>query len=244
MHSKPALRERILFGAVIVQLGAMLLAWAIAAPLVALCMGRHRGGVVGRAAIGLIHRCAWASAQAFGLMRIDADALDALAGEEGGLIVAANHPSMLDALVVVAHLPRGVCVVKAELMGNVFLGSGARLANYIRDDSGRTMVRDAVRTLRDGNQLVCFPEGTRTARWPVNAFKSGLTLIASRAGVPIQTVIIEMRSPYLRKGWPLLRAPPMPVRIRMRLGKRFVPDRDHRAMRARLETYFAHELGQ
>jgi hypothetical protein len=55
-------------------------------------------------------------------------------------------------------------------------------------------------------------------------------------------VIIEMASPYLGKGWPLLKAPPMPVRIRMRLGERFVPDADHRAMTARLETYFAHEL--
>ena len=238
----PGLRQRVLFAVVIAQLGFMLLVWGVLAPLIAIVMGRPAGGVVGRAAIGRIHRCAWASAEAFGLMRIDASALDALAAEGGGLIVAANHPSMLDALVVVAHLPRGVCIMKAELMRNLFLGGGARLARYIRDDSGRAMVRDAVQTLRDGNQLVCFPEGSRTAAWPVDAFKPGLTLIASRARVPIQTVIIEMASPYLGKGWPLLKAPPMPVRIRMRLGERFVPDADHRAMTARLETYFAHEL--
>lgn len=235
---------RVLFTVVICQLGLMLLAWGILAPLIGLCVRGPVRASVGRAAIGFIHRCAWASAEAFGLMRIDASALDALADEVGGLIVAANHPSMLDALVVVAHLPRGVCIMKADLMRNLLLGSGARLANYIRDDSARAMVRDAVQTLREGNQLVCFPEGTRTAKWPVNAFKPGMTLIASRARVPIQTVIIETGSPYLRKGWPLLKAPPVPVTIRMRLGERFVPEADHRAMLARLETYFTRELRQ
>ena len=47
-------------------------------------------------------------------------------------------------------------------MRNIFLGGGARLARYIRNDVGRGMVRDAVADLRDGNQLVLFPEGTRT----------------------------------------------------------------------------------
>ena len=240
----PGVRERVLFLAVIAQLGFMLLVWALCAPLVGLFMGKARRGVVGRAAIGFMHRSAWASAEKFGLMHIDASALDTLAEEPGGLIVAANHPSMLDALVIVAHLPRGVCIMKAELMRNLFLGGGARLANYIRDDSGRAMVRDAVQTLRDGNQLVCFPEGSRTSKRPVDAFKPGLTLIASRARVPIQTVIIEMASPYLGKGWPLLKAPPMPVKIRIRLGERFLPDDDHRRMLTRLERYFARELGQ
>jgi hypothetical protein len=51
-----------------------------------------------------------------------------------------------------------------------------------------------------------------------------------------------MGSPYLGKGWPLFKAPRMPVRIRMRLGERFEPEADHRAMLGRLGTYFAHEL--
>ena len=155
-----------------------------------------------------------------------------------------NHPTMLDALIVVARLPRGVCVMKAELLRNVFLGGGARLAQYIRNDVGRGMVRDAVATLREGNQLVLFPEGTRTVGAPVNPFKPGITLIAHLAQVPIQTVVIETFSPYLTKGWPLLKAPPMPVRIRVRLGKRFAADADHRAQLQRIERYFAEELGR
>jgi 1-acyl-sn-glycerol-3-phosphate acyltransferase len=238
----PRLRHRFFFACVIVQLGAMSLAWCLVSPLLELLLPRTVGGRLGRSAVSFIYRCCWQSAERLGLMEIDSSALDALREEAGGLVVAANHPTMLDALVIVARLPRGVCVMKAELLRNVFLGSGARLARYIRNDVGRGMVRDAVETLREGNQLVLFPEGTRTVAAPVNAFKPGITLISHLAKAPIQTVIIESFSPYLTKGWPLLKAPPVPVRIRLRLGQRFAAEADHRAQLRRLEQYFAEEL--
>ena len=235
--------HRLLFGWIIVQLAAMSLVWNLLAPLLGLLLPRRIAGPVGRGGISFIYRAAWASAHRLGLMRIDASALDALGAEPGGLVIAANHPTMLDALIVVAHLPRGVCVMKAELLRNIFLGAGARLAQYIRNDSGRGMLRASVATLRAGNQLVLFPEGTRTVQRPINAFKPGVTLIAHLAQVPIQTVLIETDSGYLTKGWPLLKAPPMPVSIRLRLGERFAPEADHRAMLGRLERYFAQEIG-
>ncbi|MEO6361866.1 MAG: lysophospholipid acyltransferase family protein [Caldimonas sp.] len=234
--------HKLLFAAVFVQLGTMSLLWNLLAPLVGLLLPRRAGGRFGRSAIFFLYRSAWSTARRLGLLHLDATALDALRAEPGGLIIAANHPTMLDALVVVARLPRSVCIMKAELLRNVFLGGGARLARYIRNDSGRGMVRAAVASLAEGNQLVFFPEGTRTVHPPVNAFKPGVTLIAHLARVPIQTVLVESRSPYLRKGWPLLKVPPMPVVIRFRLGERFAPEADHRRALRRLEDYFAREL--
>jgi 1-acyl-sn-glycerol-3-phosphate acyltransferase len=239
---RPALRHRFLFACVIVQLGAMSLVWNLLAPLLSLLLPRAPAARLGRTGVSFIYRRCWASAEKLGLMQVDSSALDALRDEPGGLIVAANHPTMLDALVVVARLPRGVCVMKAMLLKNIFLGGGARLARYIGNDVGRGMVRDAVASLREGNQLVLFPEGTRTVGASVNAFKPGITLIAHLAEVPIQTVLIEALSPYLTKGWPLLKAPPVPVRIRLTLGRRFAPDADHRALLRRLEIYFAEAL--
>jgi 1-acyl-sn-glycerol-3-phosphate acyltransferase len=240
----PALRHRIFFAFVIVQLGVMLLALAVVAPLLSLLLPRGIAGRLGRTVVSMIYRCCWAIAEGLGLMQIDSSDLDVLRDEPGGLIVAANHPAMYDAMVVVARLPRGACIMKAELVRNVFLGGGARLAGYIRNDSGRGMVRDAVACLKEGGQLVMFPEGTRTVRPPVNPFKPGITLIAQLAQVPIQTVIIESDSPYLRKGWPLLRPPPAPVVIRVRLGRRFEPQADHRSLLRAVEGYFAQELGE
>jgi 1-acyl-sn-glycerol-3-phosphate acyltransferase len=149
---------------------------------------------------------------------------------------------MFDALIMVSRLPRGVCIMKAELMSNPFVGPGARLARYICNDSPRGVVRYAVRCLQEGGQLVLFPEGTRTVHPPVDPFRPGISLIARLAGVPIQTVFIETDSPYLRKGWPIWKLPSSKVRVRLRLGERFAPEEDCDDLLAKLERYFRTEL--
>jgi 1-acyl-sn-glycerol-3-phosphate acyltransferase len=104
------------------------------------------------------------------------------------------------------------------------------------------MIKRSAETLRQGNHLLLFPEGTRTVREPVNPFTAAVGLIARRAGVPVQAVIIESDSKYLSKGWPLFKRPSLPITYRIRLGKRFNPPRDARAFTEELEQYFAGEL--
>lgn len=224
--------------ALLVLLGVMLLAWNFVALLLYPLLPRNRGIRVGRAAIAGTFRTFWAIAARAGMLRIDARVLDALR-DEPGLIFVANHPSLLDAMILVARLPKSACVMKAELMRNVFLGPGARLARYIRNDSTRGMIRLAVEDLKSGGQLVMFPEGTRTTRQPIDPFRPGVTLIAKLAGAPIQSVFIDTDSPYLGKGWPLGRLPPLPIVFGVRLGERFAASQDTQAMLAQLERYFA-----
>ena len=218
-------------------LGLMSLLWNAIALLLYPLLPRATGRALGRAAIARGYALFWWFARRSGLLRMDASALDAIA-DERGLIVVANHPSLLDALMLVARLPRAACVMKASLMRNPFLGPGARLARYIRNDSARGMVRLAVDDLRAGGQLVLFPEGTRTVHAPVNRFRPGFTLIAKLAGAPIQTVFIDTDSPYLGKGWPLWRLPPLPIVFTVRLGRRFAPSPDPMALLAEVQASF------
>ncbi len=219
-------------------LGLMSAVWNLAALLLYPLLPRAVGRRIGRAMIARGYGMFWRVAAATGMLRLDADALDVLR-DEPGLIVVANHPSMLDALMLVARLPRSACIMKASLIHNPLLGPGARLARYIRNDSAHGMIRCAVGDLREGGQLVLFPEGTRTTRHPVNDFHASFTLIAKRAQAPIQTVFIDTDSPYLGKGWPLWRLPPLPIRFAVRLGRRFAPSADVESLRAEIEAYFA-----
>ncbi len=93
--------------------------------------------------------------------RVDLSSLDNLR-HEGPLIVVANHPSLLDAVLVLSRLPNAVCVMKAELMDNILFGAAARLARYIRNDAAFNLLFNAREELRRGAQLVIFPEGSRT----------------------------------------------------------------------------------
>ena len=80
-----------------------------------------------------------------------------------------------------------------------------------RDGGGAKGLKMILDRLLKGGAIILFPEGTRTVREPVNPMTSAVGLVAARAGVPVQTVIIECDWPYLRKGWPLFRRPSLPI---------------------------------
>jgi len=158
------------------------------------------------------------------------------------LILAPNHPALIDAPLILTRHPNVVCVMKARLMNNVFFGAGSRLARYVGNDSSRLMIKASVAHLKDGAVLLLFPEGTRTTRPPINALAGSVGLIAKRAHVPVQTLLIETDSPFLSKGWPLWRRPALPIVYRVRLGKRFDPPADVAAFTAQLEKYYRDAL--
>jgi 1-acyl-sn-glycerol-3-phosphate acyltransferase len=218
-------------------LGVISLAWNLAASVLYWVLPRATGRRIGRAAIAYGYRGYWAAIRPLGMLRLDADVLDTLR-DEPGLLIVANHPSLLDAMMVVARLPRSACVMKSSLMRNPFLAAGALLARYIPNDSAHVMIRRAVADLRAGGQLVMFPEGTRTTRAPLNAFQPGFALIAKHAQAPVQTLFIDTTSPYLGKGWPLWRLPPLPIVFSVRLGRRFEPRADHRELMREVEACF------
>ena len=173
--------------------------------------------------------------------RLDIRDIDSLKGGPP-LILAPNHPCLIDALLILTRHPNIVCVMKSALMRNLFLGSGSRLARYIRNDSSRQMVKESVAHLRDGAILLLFPEGTRTISGPINCLVGSVGLIAKHANVPVQTLVIETDSPFLSKGWPLFRRPTLPITYRVRLGKRFDPPSDVEAFTTELDRYYRQAL--
>ncbi|MHB1093615.1 lysophospholipid acyltransferase family protein [Thiobacillus sp.] len=222
-------------------LGAISLTWsALAVPLYYI-LPKRWADLLGRRAVTTLFRIYLGALDLVGACRFDLRELDALR-DEGPLIIAPNHPCLLDAAMVISRLPNMACIMKADIVDNIFLGAGARLAGYIRNDARLSMIRQAVAELKNGSHLLLFPEGTRTTRWPVNTCKGTTALIARRARVPIQTVFIETDSPYLSKGWPLFRCPTMPITYRIRLGRRFDPPDKAAAFTRELEHYFINEL--
>jgi 1-acyl-sn-glycerol-3-phosphate acyltransferase len=221
-------------------LGLICLTWTPFAMLLHPLLPRRSGGRVGRVAITLGFRIYINCLAALRACRFDFGELDALRGEPA-MIIAPNHPCLLDAVLIISRLPV-TCVMKAELMQNLFLGAGARLAGYIRNDSLRGMVSRAADSLRQGSHLLMFPEGTRSTRFPVNRFVGAIGLMARAAGVPVQTVFIDTDSPYLSKGWPLFRKPALPITYRIRLGRRFDAPKNVHAFVAELEAYYVGEL--
>jgi 1-acyl-sn-glycerol-3-phosphate acyltransferase len=222
-------------------LGVICLCWSLLAACLYPFLPEARGRRLGRRAITSSFRAyLWLLGQ-IGACHFEFEGIDELAAA-GPLILAPNHPCLLDAVMVIARLPDVACVMKAALLKNLVLGGGARLARYIANDRPLHMVHAACATLAEGGQVLLFPEGTRTVSYPVNAILPSVALIAKKACVPVQTLVIETDSAYLSKGWPLFRRPPMPIHYRIRLGRRFEPPKDASAFAAELEACFAAEL--
>ncbi len=241
VHSLVWSYQTIAFYGVLATFGIVFLGWNLSATLLYWVLPRRLSAPFGRLMIMGGFRSLLALMRVTGLARFDLSALDALR-HETGLVIAPNHPTLLDALLVTSRLPRIVCITKASLWDNPLLGAGARLAGYIRNDQPHRLVRSAARAVRDGSQLLIFPEGTRTTAAPVGSFKAGFALMAREAGQPVQTVFLDATSPYLRKGWRLTRRPDFPLIYRARLGRRFTVDGPAETVCQQLEAYVRAEL--
>ena len=217
------------------------LAWSLPAALLYVVLPRRIGEPLGQFMIMAGFRYFLGVMRLTGLIRCEVAALDRLRPMRPS-IIAANHPALLDAVLVLSRLPRTVCIMKPEIWDNLFLGGGARLAGYIRNDAPLGLVKRAGAQVAAGHHLLIFPEGTRSVRRPVGPFKGGFALIARQAGVDVQTVFIESNTPFLGKGWPLFRKPAFPLVYRIRLGRRFPVASDLSGFVADLQDYFSREL--
>jgi len=141
-----------------------------------------------------------------------------------GTIVVANHPSLLDAFFLLSRIPRSRCIIRSGIMHNPCFSGAARACGYILNDSGHTFVKQSVKHLKNGDNLLIFPEGSRT--YPgqkIHPFKQGFALAALKSGAPVQCVFIRMSESHLSKGRSLFSPAHLPIHLQMTLGPRLQP---------------------
>lgn len=124
-----------------------------------------------------------------------------------GLLVVANHPSLIDVVFLVSRIERADCIVRAGLGRNPFTRGPITAAGYVSNESGPGMVDECIASIRSGNNLVIFPEGTRTPLQGGGRFQRGAANIAVRGQIDVTPVRITSDPPMLRKGVPWYRVP-------------------------------------
>ncbi len=133
--------------------------------------------------------------------------------------------------------------MKAELMRNIFLGAGSRLARYVPNESPRQMVKESVAHLHQpGCLLLLFPEGTRTramADQPPGGERGIDRQARGGAGSDLDH---RDRLAFPQQGMAAVPPPAPPIVYRVRLGKRFDPPENAAAFTEELERYYRQEL--
>jgi len=120
-----------------------------------------------------------------------------------GVMIIANHPSLLDVVILMSLMSEAQCVVKSKLWRSPFLGGVVRAAGYIRNDGEpEKLLSDCVSALRAGQNLVIFPEGSRTVPGNRPEFSRGYAHVALRAEADIVPIAIYCKPTTLTKGEP------------------------------------------
>jgi 1-acyl-sn-glycerol-3-phosphate acyltransferase len=133
-----------------------------------------------------------------------------------GRLVLANHPSLIDVVVLISVIKNADCVVKAHLFKNPFMRGVIKNTGYISNEDPEELLRDCQQSLSNGNNLIVFPEGTRSVPHQALKFKRGAANIALRCHAPISTVLIKMKPNTLTKGTPWYKVAPYQAHFTLR----------------------------
>jgi 1-acyl-sn-glycerol-3-phosphate acyltransferase len=124
-----------------------------------------------------------------------------------GRLVVANHPTLIDVVLLVSLMPAVDCIVKRGLWRNPFLRWPVAWAGYLPNTEGEELVEACAATLRQGRSLLVFPEGTRTVPGKPMHLQRGAAHIALAADAEILPVTINCDPPTLFRGNPWYRVP-------------------------------------
>lgn len=98
-------------------------------------------------------------------------------------------------------------VFKRELLMIPFFGWAIGRLDMVHIDRGRRaeawrkVAEQGTRIMKQGNWMIMFPEGTRTARGEQGEYKTGASRLAITAGVPIVPIAVTSARCWPRKSF-------------------------------------------
>ena len=138
--------------------------------------------------------------------------------ESGPAVVAANHPSYLDPVLLSLQVRRPIrfmawdALFKVPLLGAFIRAFGAFPVD-IRKGKGREAYERARALVEQGEMVGIFPEGRRSETgWMEPVLREGAARLAWETGAPLYPATIAAA----HRAWPHFRLLPQPARIRVR----------------------------
>jgi 1-acyl-sn-glycerol-3-phosphate acyltransferase len=142
--------------------------------------------------------------------------------QERGCLVVANHPSLLDYVLLASVMPETDCMVKSALLKNPFVSGVIRSADYLINSQADSLLPASQQRLAKGDTILIFPEGTRTRVGEPMALQRGAANIAVRCASDVRIVTIHCSQRMLDKQSKWYDVPPVKpvfdVNVRERLA--------------------------
>ena len=136
--------------------------------------------------------------QSLGLLTLKTQDVDRLTNISSTVVIA-NHPSLIDVVVLISLVKNPDCIVKSDLFSNVFMNKVLRSAGYISNNDPEGVFNDCKKSLEQGNNIIIFPEGTRTTPNKKLKFQRGAANIAVRCKADLVPAFISVEPTTLTK---------------------------------------------
>lgn len=117
-------------------------------------------------------------------------------------IIVANHPSLIDVVILASIIPRCMLIVKPALLRWPFLRPILRRLCIVNNGDAQQMLEASREALAQGYNIIIFPEGTRTSPHKKNKLQRGAFHLAIQSGAPIVPIHIHTSQPFLTKEVP------------------------------------------
>ncbi len=147
-----------------------------------------------------------------GAMRVRIIGREKLRSAKGQLIIA-NHPSLIDVVAIMSVLRTADCIVKPGAYHHFFWGGVVRAAGFIKSDDPHSLIDECAARIQAGNNLILFPEGTRTTPGKPRHFQRGAARIALLSSRKVQPIFIDMRPSTLTKDKKWYQVPEVPATL-------------------------------
>lgn len=130
----------------------------------------------------------------FGIIGVDSKNLST---DIRGCVIAANHPSLIDVVLITALIPRTLYVAKSSLLRNPFMATIVRHTSLPVDEH---LPEAVVPYLSNGWNVLVFPEGTRSPiEGGMHPFHRGVAQLILRTGAPLICLGVSLTRKILSK---------------------------------------------
>ncbi|MCK5111155.1 MAG: AMP-binding protein [Arcobacteraceae bacterium] len=162
-------------------------------------------------------------------------------------IIVANHQSFLDAFLISSSLPQKVLVETFFIAEETFFKSsfkkfiGINIFHVILlniNTNLKSSLQKSVAVLKEGKNIILFPEGARTRDGKLLEFKKLFAILAKELEIPIVPVAIEGAF----EAYPVGKVFPKPKKIKLTFLKPIKPKGSYESITAKTKEVIAKEL--
>ena len=171
-------------------------------------------------------------------------------------LFVANHPTLLDVVLILSALPRLGLVAKPALRNSFWLGGLIKAARYISNASPEdpiALVTQCAAELKGGYSLLVFPEGTRSPAEHLGKLQRAASAIALASGAEIMPIVLSAQPVILNKQSKWNQVAEQTVAIELKVGNPIdttsvvagAPNESiaSRKLTEYLESFFCRQLG-